>query len=63
MSNLPRGSIWSVDRAANGWILIRGIIGDRRYLYYSVREAKRRYRAEVLKNRVVYGETVVYLSD
>ena len=44
----PAGSIYAVDKNANGWIIIRGIIGTRLYLYYSKREAVRRYRKEVL---------------
>ena len=58
----PAGSIYTVDKTPSGWIVIRGIIGTRRYLYYSKREAIRRYRKEVLEKRLVYGKTVVYLQ-
>ena len=63
MKRAPRGSIWSVEKTIGGWIIIRGIIGDRKYLYYSMREAKRLYRKEVLENRICFGKTVIYLSN
>lgn len=59
---VPPGSIYMVEKSANGWIIIRGIIGTRRYLYYSKREAVRRYRKEVLEKRIVFGKTVVYVD-
>lgn len=58
----PVGSIYAVDKNAQGWITIRGIIGTRRYLYYSKREAVRRYRKEVLEKRIVFGKSVIYVD-
>ena len=55
--------IFSTERMQNGYICIRGIIGERLYLYYSKREAERKREAEAraaaeqtaakLKNKVV----------
>lgn len=58
--DIRRGSIWFVDKA-NGWIVIHGIIGTRKYLYYSEREARRLYRNEVLRKRCCFGKTVIYM--
>ena len=58
----PAGSIYMVEKSANGWITIRGIIGTRHYLYYSKREAVQRYRKEVLEKRIVFGKSVVYVD-
>jgi len=61
---MPRqGSIYYAEKDPHtGWILIRGCIGPRRYLYYSMREAKAKYRAEVLEKRICYGNTVIYVE-
>ena len=49
-----RKTIWLAERNAQGWIIIHGAIGTRRYLYYSMREACRRYRAECLEKQAVF---------
>ena len=53
--------IFSTERMQSGYICIRGIIGERLYLYYSKREAERRYRAEAKKHRMVCGKIVYYV--
>lgn len=38
--------IWSCSSEVNGWVTINGVMGVKRYLYYSIREARRRYCKE-----------------
>lgn len=38
--------IWSICRNTEGYYIIFGKIGSRRYLYYTKREAIRKYNAE-----------------
>lgn len=45
-----KSQIYFTERTAGGWVLVAGVIGFRRYLYYTITEAKKRYREEVKKN-------------
>lgn len=58
-----RGSIYTVERNRYGMITIRGCIGMRSYIGYTKKEAVAKYRAEVLKKRLVLGDSVIYLEN
>ncbi len=62
MKSKERGSIWSVERNIYGAWVIRGVIGMRQYAGYTKKEALRRYKAEVLRLRCVFGNSVIYVD-
>lgn len=45
-----KSQIYFAERTAGGFVLVAGVIGFRRYLYYTVTDAKKRYREEVKKS-------------
>ena len=56
-NNVPKGSIWSIEKSAWGAWIIRGVIGMRQYVGYPKREAIGRYRRECLNQRGIFTNT------
>lgn len=50
--------IASVWRDEYGFIVICGLIGSRKYLYYPVREAIKEYNAEVKNPGIIYEHKI-----
>lgn len=58
---MRNSNIWFMEKSHEGYWVIHGIIGTRFYLYYTKKEARAKYNAEVKEKRIVKNGIVFYL--